>query len=101
MTASEKIKTAKTSVLSWRNVSKFEFLTSEGVLIEEVLLEKNTRMKRFGYSSLGKELKEQTDISKKQYQKLANTYEFDEIYEFDKIINTYELMSLIKYLWVW
>ena len=33
-------------------------------------------MKRFEYSPLGKELKAQTDIAKKQYQKLDNTDEF-------------------------
>ena len=37
-------------------------------------------MKRLEYSLLGKDLKAQTDIAKKQYQKL------DDIYEFDKII---------------
>ena len=34
-------------------------------------------MKRFKYFPLGKELKVQTDIAKKQYQKLVDTYEFD------------------------
>ena len=34
-------------------------------------------MKRFQYFPLGKELKVQTDIAKKQYQKLVDTYEFD------------------------
>ena len=36
-------------------------------------------MKRFEYNALGTELKAQTDIAKKQYQKLEkNTYEFNE-----------------------
>ena len=41
-------------------------------------------MKRFEYSSLGKELKPQTDIAKKQYPKLANTFEFDKIIKQEK-----------------
>ena len=36
-------------------------------------------MKRFECSPLGKELKAQTDIAKKQYQKLDDTFEFDKI----------------------
>ena len=36
-------------------------------------------MKRFEYSPLGKELKAQTDIAKKQYQQLDDTFEFDKI----------------------
>ena len=34
-------------------------------------------MKSFDYSLLVKELKAQTDLAKKQYQKLGDTYEFD------------------------
>ena len=33
-------------------------------------------MKRFEYLPLGRELKSQTDIAQKQYQKLDNTDEF-------------------------
>ena len=36
---------------------------------------KTATMRKFEYSPLGKELKEQTDITKKQYQKLDNTFE--------------------------
>ena len=43
------------------------------VLPEKDLLEKAATMKRFEYSSLGKELKNRTGIPKKQYQKLDNT----------------------------
>ena len=42
------------------------------------MLEKATALKRFEYSSLGKELKTQTENVKKQYQKLVDTDEFDE-----------------------
>ena len=38
---------------------------------------KAATMKSFDYSPLGKELKAQTDLAKKQYQKLGDTYEFD------------------------
>ena len=36
-------------------------------------------MKRFEYSPLGKELKRQTNIAEKQYQKLDDTDEFGRI----------------------
>ena len=42
-------------------------------------------MKRFEYSPLGKELKVQTDIAKRQYQKLDNTYRFDKILNKEKL----------------
>ena len=67
--------TVKISALSSGNVSKYEFLTGKDVLPEKYLPEKTAKMKRFEYSSLGKELKAQTDIAKKHYQKLENTYE--------------------------
>ena len=60
-------KTAKISALSSGNVSKYEFLTGRDVLPEQDLLEKAATTKRFEYSPLGKELKAQTDIVKKQY----------------------------------
>ena len=42
------------------------------------MLEKAATFKRFEYLPLGKELKAQTDIAKKQYQILDKIYEFDE-----------------------
>ena len=36
-------------------------------------------MKRLEHSLLRKELKSQTDIAQKQYQRLDDTYEFDKI----------------------
>ena len=63
-------KTAKISALSWRNVSEYEFLTSKDVLPEKDLLGKTAELEIFEYSLLGKKLKAQTDIAKKQYQKL-------------------------------
>ena len=65
--------TAENSALSSGNVNKYEFLTGKDVLPEKYLLEKAATMKRFEYSPLGKKLKAQPDISKKQYQKLDNT----------------------------
>ena len=41
-------------------------------------------MKRFEYLSLGKELKAQIDIARKQYQKLDKTFEFDIIIKKEK-----------------
>ena len=76
--------TAKISVLLLGNVSKYEFLTGKDVLFKKHLLEKATTMKTFEYSPLGKELKAQTDITKKQHQKL------DDIFGFDKIIKKEE-----------
>ena len=59
----------KISALSWGNVSKYEDLTGKDVLPEKDLLEKASTMKRFEYLSLGKEIKTQTDMAKKQYGK--------------------------------
>ena len=49
--------TAKISALSSRNVSKYD------------LLEKAAAIKRFEYSSLGKELKKQSSVSEKRIKK--------------------------------
>ena len=71
--------TAKISALSSGDVSKYKFLTGKDVLPEKELLEKAAAMKRFKYSSLGKELKNQTGVAVKQYQTLDNTYKSDEV----------------------
>ena len=52
-------------------------------------------MKRFEYSQLGKKLKAQTDIAKKQYQKLHDTDEFDEIINKKLTLKTYSNSDLI------
>ena len=70
---------AKFSTLSIGNGSKYKFLTDKDVLAGKDLFGKVVTMKRFNYSSLGKELKVPTDIAKKQYQKLGNNYEYDRI----------------------
>ena len=69
-------KTAKISALSSRNVNKYKFSTGKNVLPD--LPEKAAALKRFENSQLRKELIAQTDIVKKQYQKLDDTDEFDE-----------------------
>ena len=43
------------------------------------LLEKASALKRFEYSPVGSELKKQTNVAEKQYQKLDSTYEDDKI----------------------
>ena len=39
------------------------------------MLEKAAAVKRFEHTPLGKELKKQTSVAEKQYQKLDNTFE--------------------------
>ena len=52
-------------------------MTGKYILPEKDLLEIAASIKRFEYSLLGIELKAQTDIAKKQYQKPDNTFKFD------------------------
>ena len=54
------------------------FLTGKHVLSEKDLLEKALWMKIFEFTSLGKELKAQTDIAKKQYQVLNRFFKSNE-----------------------
>ena len=58
-------------------------MIGKDALREKDLLEKAATMKRFEYSQLGKELKAQTGIAKKQSQKLDDTYKFDKIIKKD------------------
>ena len=71
--------TSKIFGLSAGNVSNYEFVTGKNVLPKQDLLERAATMKKFEYSHLGKELKAQTDIAKKHYQKLGDTFEFDKM----------------------
>ena len=60
------------------------------------MLQKVFTMKRFEYSPLGKNLKSQIGIAKKQYQKLDDTYEFDKIIKKEKpIFKKYNRSNLI------
>ena len=88
--------TAKISALSPGSVSKYKFLTGIGILREKGLLEKAAALKRFEYLPLGKELKAQTDIAKKQHQKLDNKeWKIGKYNKSDMIDNT--VNSLYKY----
>ena len=64
--------------LSSGNVNKHEFWTGKDVLTEKDWVEKAGTMKGFYYFALGKELKAQTDIAKKQYQAFGKTFETGE-----------------------
>ena len=56
------------SALSLGNASKYEFLAGKDILPETDMLEKGAGIKRLEYFLLGKELKAQSDITKKQHQ---------------------------------
>ena len=60
------------------NVNKYEFFTGKDVLPGKDLLEKAAVIKRIEYSPLDKELKKQTSVPEKQYQKLENAFESNE-----------------------
>ena len=71
-------------------------MTGKNVLPETRLLEKIATIEIFQYSPLGKELKAQTNIAKKQFHKSDNTYKFDKITETEKpILNKYSKSDLI------
>ena len=53
-------------------------MTEKDVLPEKDLIEKAATLKRFEYWSLGKELKTQTDITKKKFQGLNKFFKSDE-----------------------
>ena len=67
-------KTTKISALSSGNVSKYEFLTGKDLLPEKDLLGKAAAIKRFEYSSLGKELKAQTRCYRKTVSKIRESF---------------------------
>ena len=50
-------------------------MTGKDVLLENDLLEKAAASKRFEYSPLGKELKKQTSVAEKWYQKFNSAFE--------------------------
>ena len=67
--------TAKISALSSGIVNKYELWTDKDVLPEKDLLEKAGAIKRFKYFPFGKELKRQTSLTEKQYQKFDSAFE--------------------------
>ena len=81
--------TAKMSTLSSEDVSKYEFLTSEDVLPEKYLQEKENS-KRFEYSPLDKELKAQASVVEKQYQKINKIFKSNDEEEEPVIIGKEE-----------
>ena len=64
-------------------------MTGKDVLPEKDLLEEAATLKRFEYSSLGKELKKQTSVAEKQYQ------DFDKIFNYDEKEKPLKLKPLI------
>ena len=51
---------------------------------KKTCLEEAPKITRFGYSSLGRQLKSQMDIAKKHYQKLDDTFKFDKVIKKEK-----------------
>ena len=64
--------TTKLSALSSENVIKYKFLAGKDVLPEKDVLEKPVTIRRFEYSTLGSELKKQTDVAEDQYKLLKH-----------------------------
>ena len=63
-----------------------------------MLLEEPGTMKRFEYSLLGKELKKQTSVAEKQYQKIDHAFEFDEPIKKEKpTLQKYIRSNLVYY----
>ena len=61
-------------------------MTGKDVLLEKGLVEKDATMKRFQYSLLGSELKKQTNIAEKQYQRFDDGGEALTIKKGDKAL---------------
>ena len=71
-------------------------MTGKDVLPEKNLARKSCQNGKIWIFALGKELKAQTNIAKKQYHKLDNTYEFDEIIKKEKpTLKKYNRSNLI------
>ena len=64
--------------LSSGNVSKYELFNWQRCFTRKRLGKKAAATKRFEYSPLGKELKKQTNVAERQYQK------FDKVFESNK-----------------
>ena len=84
------------SALSLGNVSKYKFLTGKDVIPEKDLLEKAATMKILEYLPLGIFAFRQSNIAKKQYQKLENTYKYDKLITKQKpTLKKYNISNLI------
>ena len=67
--------TDKISALSSGHVSKYDFLIGKDILPKENFIQKVAGIKRFEYDPLGKELKKETSVAEKHYQKFDNDFE--------------------------
>ena len=67
--------TDKISTLSSGRVSKYDFLIGKDILPKENFIEKVAGIKRFEYDLLGKELKKESSVAEKHYQKFGNDFE--------------------------
>ena len=72
------------SASSSGNVVRYELLAGKDIFPEKDLLGKVATMEGFEYSSLGRKLIAQIDISNIQYENLDDTYEFDKINKNEK-----------------
>ena len=71
-------------------------MTGKDASPEKDLLEKAATIKRFEYSSVGKELKVQTDITKKKHKWFDKVYESDETNnKSDLIYNSKDITKII------
>ena len=90
--------TVKISALSSESLTICQFLTGKNVLTEKDFPENAAELRRFDYSPLGKELKAQTDIAKKQYEKLDSTSKLAKIIEKEKpTLENYSKSNLIQW----
>ena len=64
-------------------------MTAKHVLLEKDLLENAAALKRCGYFPLGKELKKQTIVAEKQYQKLESNKKEEKIRKCCAMLNVY------------
>ena len=71
-------------------------MTRKGVLPEKDLLEKAATMRRFEYSPVELELKVQTNVAEKRYQKLNNIFESDDKKEEPVTIKQEEPVTIKK-----
>ena len=72
-------------------------MTAKHVLLEKDLLENAAALKRFGYFPLGKELKKQTIVAEKLYQKLESNKKEERIRKCCAVLNVYHSKDFTFY----
>ena len=88
--------TAKVFLLYYQEMLENMNFWLAKILPEKNLLEKEATMNKLWYYSQDKELKTQTDIPNKQYQKLDETFQFDKIIKKEKpALENYNKVDLI------